>query len=543
MAPIQKNCRECQTPFEITDSDLQFYEQISPIFNNKKYPIPPPSLCPPCRQRRRLAFRNERSLYQRKCDRIGKPIISMYSPEKPYPVYDRDVWWSDEWDGLSYGQAFDFSKSFFEQFYDLMKKVPRINMTLSHCENSDYGPYCVSSKNIYMCNSCVDSEDIFYSYQANHSRDCVDCMLCYNSELCYECVYGVNLYHSAFSLDCRDSRDLWFCRDCQGCEQCIGCVNLVQKKHHVFNKPVSESEYKEWLQRLKTPKDLAQLNEQFINFSLKFPCRALHNIQVENCIGDRLIRSKNARYAFDAEDLEDCAYIYVLPMGAKDTHDTHYSPKAECVYEAMSATHDYRAAFVNHAWDVKESCYVDHCFYSSHLFGCIGLKKNEYCILNKQYTKEEYEILVPKIIEHMKGTGEWGEYFPMKTSPYAYNETIAQDVFPSTKERATQEGLTWKENEKKEYASLKNKKDIFACELCGKNYRLIPQELKFYHNHEIPIPRQCPDCRYKRRLAQRSAHKIWPRTCAKCNAPIQTTYAPGRPEIVDCEGCYLKEVY
>jgi hypothetical protein len=39
---------------------------------------------------------------------------------------------------------------------------------------------------------------------------------------------------------------------------------------------------------------------------------------------------------------------------------------------------------------------------SSNLFGCIGLRGKEYCILNKQYTKEEYEALVPKIIEKMK---------------------------------------------------------------------------------------------------------------------------------------------
>jgi len=31
----------------------------------------------------------------------------------------------------------------------------------------------------------------------------------------------------------------------------------------------------------------------------------------------------------------------------------------------------------------------------------------KYCILNKQYSKEEYEELVPKIIEHMQKTGEW----------------------------------------------------------------------------------------------------------------------------------------
>ena len=69
--------------------------------------------------------------------------------------------------------------------------------------------------------------------------------------------------------------------------------------------------------------------------------------------------------------------------------------------------------------------------------------------MNKQYTKEEYEELVPKIIEHMKtpltnpllggeGMSERGEFFPMHSSHYAYNETIAQDFFPLTKEQGGQ---------------------------------------------------------------------------------------------------------
>ncbi len=47
------------------------------------------------------------------------------------------------------------------------------------------------------------------------------------------------------------------------------------------------------------------------------------------------------------------------------------------------------------------------CFYCKLLtgcqncFGCISLRNASYCILNKQYTKEEYEALVPQIIEHM----------------------------------------------------------------------------------------------------------------------------------------------
>jgi Zn ribbon nucleic-acid-binding protein len=59
-------------------------------------------LCPECRQQRRLSFRNERNLYKRDCDATGKSIISIYSPDKPYKVYNQDFWWSDNWDAMDY---------------------------------------------------------------------------------------------------------------------------------------------------------------------------------------------------------------------------------------------------------------------------------------------------------------------------------------------------------------------------------------------------------------------------------------------------------
>jgi len=102
---MQKSCKNCSQTFEITPDDLTFYDKISPIFNNKKYSVPPPSLCPDCRQKRRLAFRNERKLYKRKCDATGKEIISMYSPDKPFKVYDQTEWWSDRWNALDYGKT------------------------------------------------------------------------------------------------------------------------------------------------------------------------------------------------------------------------------------------------------------------------------------------------------------------------------------------------------------------------------------------------------------------------------------------------------
>ena len=64
------------------------------------------------------------------------------------------------------------------------------------------------------------------------------------------------------------------------------------------------------------------------------------------------------------------------------------------------------------------------------VFWLCGTKKGSYSIFNKKYSKEEYEILHARIVEHMKNTGEWGEFFPHWASPFAYNETAAQEWFP-----------------------------------------------------------------------------------------------------------------
>jgi hypothetical protein len=85
-----------------------------------------------------MSFRNEKKLYKRKCDFSGKDIISIYSPDKPYKIYEMDFWLSDKWDALDYARDFDFSRTAFEQFDELLKEVPRIPFFQSQNENSEY---------------------------------------------------------------------------------------------------------------------------------------------------------------------------------------------------------------------------------------------------------------------------------------------------------------------------------------------------------------------------------------------------------------------
>ena len=203
------------------------------------------------------------------------------------------------------------------------------------------------------------------------------------------------------------------------------------------------------------------------------------------------------------------------------------------------------------AWYGHDVLYSHLCLNSHHLFGCSSMKHHQYCVFNKQYSETEYEKLVSRIIEHMQRSNEWGEFFPLSQSPFSYNESIAQSYYPLRKEEALSKGYHWRDDDREELALGKQgsgaptvkEGEIICCSRCGKNYRLISQEFKFYQNMKIQTPTLCPDCRHYSRLSRRNPRILWKRQCAKCKAEIQTTYAPDRPEIIYCDTCYQQAVY
>ena len=430
----------CSASFQVTDADRAFYDKVSPVIGGKKINIPEPSLCPECRQQRRMVWRNERKLYRAKSALSGNPMLSMYYPDSDVRVFEQKEWWSDQWNGLDYGQSFDFSRPFFEQFLELKKRVPHINL-------------------------CNDSASINCDY-VNQTTHLKNCYLVYDTDFCEQTYYT-----------------------------------------HVGKRSFRCMDYDVW---------------------------GVH---------------------------------------------------AELLYECCTVGEDaFNVLFSMFCWgNVRDLMYCDYCMHSRNLFGCVGLKRNQYCILNKQYTKDEYEALVPRIIDHMHKMGEWGEFFPANIPPFSYQETLAQDFYPLKKEQAQSKGFRWHDIEapllkvdriipaEKLPETIDQIPDdilnwAIECVLTKKPFKIIPQELAFYREFQIPIPRLHPDERHRQRMALRNPRKLWERNCDKCGRDILTSYSLDRPAIgseesdifdhsksvqiaqarrekVYCEECYLKEVY
>ena len=593
-----RTCQNCKTEFVVEPEDFKFYEKIK---------VPPPTWCPECRMVRRMNFRNERTLYKRKCSLCEKEIISMHPEGTTFPVYCHDCWFSDAWDALKYGVSYSEGIPFFHQIHNLMLRVPRIALEGYQNVNSEYVNFVWFSKKVYLSPSTIHSENISYSKSIYHSKDVIDSVFVHYSELCYEGINGQKCHSSSYLLNSHECIDSRFLFDCIGCQNCFMSSNLRHQNYVFRNRKVSPGEYKKLMQTIDLGSN-SQREALLEEFHLLVK-NALHRFATirksVNSTGDIITNSKNAYYCFDVEKVEDVRY-FTQGLDIKDSMDLFGAGDgAEFLYDGVNVGYkDSKVLFSAHTFDgCLDVQYCDYCRHSQSMFGCVGLRNKSYCILNKQYAKEEYEKLVPRIIEHMNNMPymdrkgriyKYGEFFPPELSPFAYNETIAEEYFPLTKDEALERGYSWKDPEPRNYQiTLKTEdipdhikdvkdsilNDIIQCahwplghamskcnEQCTQAYKIIPQELDFLRKMNLPLPRLCPNCRHYQRIKQRNPLKLWHRKCQcvgltsenkiyqnttdhihhkkdqPCPNEFETTYAPERPEIVYCEACYIREV-
>lgn len=511
--------------------DVGFYEKIG---------VPAPEYCPECRQERRILFRNFKTLYKVDSAKSGKSIVSMYGPESPFPIYDHEEWWADDWDAKTYGRDYDFSRPFFEQLQELWDAVPHYAIMNTQSLNCHYSNFTRGSKNCYCVFGCVDDEDCDYGHIVWNSRDSVDNLYLFKSELCYECIDCIGCNKLLYSQECENCSDSIALFDCRSCINCIGCVGLQQKNYHIFNQQVTKEAYEKFLK--ETP--LEEIMNKREELRLSLPHRSLYGYRNNNVSGNHIYNAKNIYHSFDVKSGEDAKFGYTI-RSYKDSYDISFTIDAETMYQCLTSSGN-NIIGCHICFSSSYAYYSEHCYNSHNIFGCEGLKGAEYCILNKQYSKEEYEALKEKIITHMKSTGEWGKWFPISMSPFAYNESIVNEYSPLTKDQALAKGYRWNNDipatHGQEHDDPDPMKRILKCDQCERNYRFIERELVFYQKLNLPLPTKCFNCRHQRRMNLRLPRKLYDRQCANCKQDIQTSYSPERPEIVYCEQCYQSEV-
>jgi len=556
-------CQNCDKKFEVTPGDDLFYQKIK---------VPRPTRCPRCRIKRRMSFFNQRRLFRKKEDHSGKKIFSGYPSESPVRIYDRDYWLSDAWDPLSYGKDYDFSKSFFEQFRELLKSVPLMAISAGEHVNSDYCNNVDNVKDCYLCFDGNTSENCHYLVGFSDCRDCMDMYQCGESELCYELFSAVKCFQCYFSSELAECNNIWFSRDCYGCQDCFGCANLKNKKYHIYNQPHTKESYESFIkgQQLNSYTSFTEARKKAKKFLASQPQRYMHGAQNDNVVGEYVYHSHNVEFSYQGNEMEDVKYVQCMGRNLRDCYDYTSWGGAELVYESVNSGFGLSGVMFsfNCADSVSDVEYSAMISSSQHLFGCIGLRNRKYCVLNKQYSESDYFTIRKKIVAQMatilyydrKGkTYTYGEFFPPEMSPINYKQSLAMDFYPLSDEEIESEGYKTGEVGLKAVKStidaseLPDKisdapdvivNEVIGCDSCKRAYRMIPKELEFLKKHNLPIPRLCPDCRYSERIKDRNPLTWWQRTCMKagCEKQFKTSFDPTVKAIVYCDTCYEGEV-
>ena len=561
LSPHKRTCKwkgvhqYCQGEFEIEGGDIKFLKIFS---------VPPPNFCPTCRRIRRLAHFGVSQLFKRKCDapKHNETMISLFSDQCPFPVYDYSYFISDEFDPFYFGV--EYKKNPMETLFGIRRKFPMpsfLNRDPSSI-NSEYSSGGRNLKNGYYVSSCFNVENAWYSGMLLRSRDVMDSLRTDRSEFVYEGFFSDHVYNSSFVYFSSGCIDSMFIFDCRNCQKCFGCVNLINVKYCIYNKQHTEEEYMEFMSSVYplTRDKLSSFEDDFWNLIRSLPVNGTRNVASDNVFGTDIRNSKNLFDVSGADNSENIRHA----DGALSHHDSmdflYSGGNSSFLY--MDTNIGSQSSRVKFSVSTKFSTDCEFVFNSKNLsncFMCFGLQNKSYCILNKQYTENDYFKIMDVIKTEMLEKGEYADGPGIEFSAMAYNFSLAQVVYPlneTTIEKLG--GYVAKEPETNagniqviKYDDLPEMIDdikdsltdgAVECEKTGRPFRITLSELGFYRKMKLPIPAEHPSVRINRRLKFSGDGMKFQTKCEKCKKEIETMFSPERKLRIFCEKCFQMEV-
>ena len=428
-----------------------------------------------------------------------------------------DSFWDDAPDQY---RDLDLDSSFFTQFELLQDQIPMAYTLafphLGNNENCEFADAVFSAKNVYL--SFVvgfGATNIFYSAfcYANISdvlnsflitKDCSEIANSHHVAESYKIFYSKNIYGSS---------NIWFSTNLIGCHECIGCDNLENISYSINNTIYQKDEY------LKKKEEIRKDTKMFDRIWQHMYKNTVINFASTNVSGTGIVKSSHIENGLWINNMHNGRNIGIWSGdgGSQNLYDCiDVWANGNDFYGVIAAgwsnaLHLYSSQQIDNSSHIYYSMFMWSCH---HCVGCIWLKNKSYCILNKQYTKEEWEILAEKIFASMEADGTLWDFFPASMNPFYFNDTLAyliDDTF--TKEEIEKDGYLWRDEPIRAdipegMKVVKNTElDIFQwlsesgewyidpevlkvviSDEKGNYYRIVQMEYDFLMKHALPLP-------------------------------------------------------
>ncbi len=408
--------------------------------------------------------------------------------------------------------------SFFDALQDIASGIAVPHFRHVNAENSDYADIIINSKSNYLSNTVINGcENILYSLSVkDYSHTILNSIMVRNH--CTNVFSSRSVIHSShifYSQNIHNSHNLRFCDTMIGCSECLYCHNLENASYCISNQKLDQDEY------YKKKQELLKNKWSFANHHQQIREKRWENI---------LCADTHGTFNSECQDISQSHYCYNTHHGRNlilhgSTNGSEYafdcytgwSPQAAHfygVFASWNCEHLY-CSWGNDEWcnNLYYSMLCDNC---SYCLWCIWLKNKQFCILNKQYTKDERYEKVDEIFWQIEKDGSLWAFFPASMNPFYFNDTAAYLIDDSfTKEEVTQAWYLRRDEAIKvdisadaeivlsttldQFESFDSEWNrVISADILKKviqdeswnYYRIIPMEYKFLMKHGLPLPRQ-----------------------------------------------------
>ncbi len=368
-------------------------------------------------------------------DRTGKLIPAEHYSKNP------DLY-------IELGREYDTSVSFFKNFSSFFQDTPRVAIRqLPPVKNSEYAEIAGwGIRDCYLSFAVVmESSYILYSFEVKEN-----CHDIYNSVMVWDNssqVYQSNCILKSqkifYSRYIYNSSDIYWSSNLIGCHECIFCSNLENASYSIKNKVYTREEYTEKKEEiLRNPLVFERYYSEVAT--------TWANLVSTNTTWSYATNCKNVVNGYYSTNTVNAKNILLFwsqwwnknVLNVAMSGSPEFSDIAN-VINSGGWSSVFCSDFVANVTAVYYSSFLEDC---SFCIGCIWLKNKSYCILNKQYTKEEWEVLAEKIFASMEADGTLGEFFPASMNPFYFNDTLAYLIDDSfTKEEVEKEWYLWRD--------------------------------------------------------------------------------------------------
>lgn len=547
---LSVTCQISGEQFLVSDHEMKLREQF--WFTDL------PTVMPSYRLQLLWAFYPNWSFYNRTCDKTWKSLVSVFPQDCQYPVWDRKEWFSSAQPPWA---PIDFDRPFFDQAREVFYQSPIPHIFQYKCENCEYTDDWYESRDCYLCHGWDNSEGVRYSANVNTSKDCMQCVLIDKCEKCYDCVNCISAYSCVACLDVRNSSNCTLCYDMRNCQDCIFCYNQRWKQYCIGNKQLTKDQYeqeknkwqiesRDWYAKAqnyfkKMMHEIAWLRSSYVEHS-------------ENTTWNYISHMKDCEMCFMQLYHENCCHDFWAGWDAKHICEWVGTYGCQGWYKVAVPIKCFEMRMSFMTIECRFSDYTGYSVGCENCFWCCGMHKEKFCVLNTPYSKNEYDTVIDKLIDHMKSTGEWGNFFPGNFAPNSYTDSLSGYFFPLSdwEKQKFWFNVSQQKNQKiSSYQSSLNvpqtahmadedtTKLVFWDEQIEKPFTILGQDINFCRELKVPLP----DTFYLRRIFWNLSWmpfdgELRKAYCAKSGKEIQTSWPAEYDGRILSEEEYLKIV-